>query len=52
MKPGDIREQNINGTIFRYRVINVIGDFRGKTWLKVENIETKHRMIICETDLK
>lgn len=48
---GSVFGQTITGTLFKHKVIDVIGERNKLRWLKVENIETGHRQIICESEL-
>lgn len=53
---GGVRErfftQNINGTIFKYRLLKEVGERNGVKWLSVQNIETGYIQTITESELK
>lgn len=48
---GNIYGQTINGTIFKYEILEHKGEYNGKQYYIVKNIETYHRMLISETEL-
>lgn len=48
---GRVYGQTIAGTTFKYEVIERKGEFHKKQYYIVRNIETEHRMLICESEL-
>jgi len=48
---GCVYGQTIAGTIFKYEVHEHKGEFYGKQYYIVRNIETEHRILICESEL-
>jgi len=42
---GQIYGQNVSGTIFKYEVLEHKGEFHGKQYYIVRNIETEYRFI-------
>jgi len=48
---GRVYGQTITGTTFKYEVLEHKGEFHGKQYYIVRNIETEHRMLICESEL-
>ena len=48
---GGIFQQIIEGTIFKYQVLNLVTTYKGRRKFRVENIETGFILIICETEL-
>ena len=48
---GCVYGQTITGTTFKYEVLERKGEFHGKQYYIVRNIETEHRMLICESEL-
>jgi hypothetical protein len=48
---GRVYGQTISGTTFKYEVLEYKGEFHGKKYYIVRNIETEHRILICESEL-
>ena len=48
---GRVYGQTITGTTFKYEVLEHKGEFHGRQYYIVRNIETGHRMLICESEL-
>lgn len=48
---GSVMGQTVNGTTFKYEVLQEQGEFRGKKFYQVRNIETEFRMVIREDEL-
>jgi hypothetical protein len=48
---GSVMEQTVNGTTFKYEILQEQGEFRGEKFYQVRNIETEFRMVIKGSDL-
>jgi len=48
---GSIMKQKINDTIFKYEILKEEGEFEGKKFYQVRNIETEFQLVICGDDL-
>lgn len=49
---GRVYGQIITGTTFKHKVLEHKGEFQGKQYYIVKNIETEHRILICESELQ
>ncbi len=48
---GRVYGQTIAGTTFKYEALKHKGEFHGKQYYIVRNIETEQRMLICDSEL-